>query len=74
MRNDFCLTLCCATRAASIPSHRHGLLLLLDIFEICKCTLKLPAVDSLRRLASVLERDTEVRASCSGRLGGCDWI
>lgn len=69
------LTLSSASSAASVPPHGNGLLVLQDISEVGEGALELPAVDSLSRLAGVLEGNAEVAAAGAGRLcavnGGC---
>lgn len=70
------LTLRSAAGAASVPPHGNGLLVLDDIAEEGKGTLKAPSVDSLGSLAGVLERGAEVAAASPGGLcvvdrGGC---
>jgi hypothetical protein len=54
--------------ATAVASHGDGLLLLADVLEELLGTGELPAVDSLRGLAGVLERDTEVRPAGASRL------
>ena len=66
------LTLCGASSAAGIPPHGNRLLVLQNISKICESTLKFPAVDSLRRLAGVLEGNAEVAAAGAGRLCAVD--
>lgn len=61
-----------AASAASISSHGDGLLVLLDVLEEGNSALKLPAVDGLGGLASVLERHSEVGTAGAGRLRGLD--
>lgn len=61
-----------AASAAGISSHGDGLLVLLDVLEEGNSTLKLPAVDGLGGLASVLERHSEVGTAGAGRLRGLD--
>lgn len=55
--------------AASITAHGDCLLLKLDILKKGNSALELPSVDSLSGLAGVLERDTEVLATGTSRLG-----
>lgn len=66
------LTLGGAASAPGISPHGDSLLVALDILKVLKGALKLPSVDGLGGLASVLERDTEVGATGAGRLGGLD--
>lgn len=54
--------------AASIAAHGYGLLLFLHILEEGDGSMKLPAVDGLGSLSSVLERHSEVGAAGAGRL------
>lgn len=54
--------------AAAVASHGDGLLLLADVLEELLGTGELPAVDGLRGLAGVLERNTEVRPAGASRL------
>jgi len=61
-----------AASAAGISSHGDGLLVLLDVLEEGNSALKLPAVDGLGGLASVLERHSEVGTAGAGRLRGLD--
>jgi hypothetical protein len=61
------------TSSTSVTSHGNGLLVLLDVLEELHSTLQLPAIDSLRRLAGVLERHSQVLPSGPGRLGGVDF-
>jgi len=61
-----------AASAAGISSHGDSLLLLLDVLEEGDGTLKLPTVDGLGGLASVLERHSEVGTAGAGRLRGLD--
>lgn len=56
--------------AAGISSHGDGLLVLLDVLEESNSALKLPAVDGLGGLASVLEGHSEVGTAGAGRLRG----
>lgn len=65
-------TLCTAASASGVPPHGNGLLVPLDILEVGHGALQLPAVDRLRRLACVLERDAQVGSAGAGRLGGVD--
>lgn len=58
-----CRTLRSAANATSVATERNRLLLLLHILEELDGPLELPAIDRLRRLAGVLERDAEVRAA-----------
>lgn len=60
-------TLCAAASAASISSHRHSLLQLLNIFEVLDGALEFPAIDGLGSLAGVLEADTQITATASSR-------
>jgi hypothetical protein len=69
---DLALTLRSASSAASVPPHGNGLLVLKDISKVGEGTLKLPAVDGLGSLASVLEGDAEVAASRASRLCAVD--
>ena len=62
------LTLGSAASAPGITPHRNRLLVLLDILEEGQGALELPAVDGLRCLAGVLERDAEVGAARAGAL------
>ena len=60
---DPTLTLRGATNSSSISPKWHNLLVIDDIIQVSESTLKLPAVDRLRSLASVFEGDTEVSSS-----------
>lgn len=62
------LTLRGSASAASISPHWDGLLLLQDIAEEGEGALKLPSVDGLSSLASVLEGGAEVAAASPGGL------
>jgi hypothetical protein len=61
-----------AASAAGVSSHGDGLLVLLNVLEEGNSALKLPAVDGLGGLASVLERNSEVGTASAGRLRGLD--
>ena len=67
------LTLSSSSSTTSIPPHWNSLLMVLDILEVGKRLLELPAVDGLGGFAGVLEGDTEVRASRACRFGGRDF-
>ena len=67
-----CRTLGGAASGAGVSSHGDGLLVLLDVLEEGNSALKLPAVDGLGGLASVLERNSEVGTASAGRLRGLD--
>ena len=70
---DFAIrTLGSPSSAPRVPSHRHRLLLQLDILEEGDGALELPAVDGLGGFPCVLERHSEVRAARAGRLGRRD--
>lgn len=56
--------------AAGISSHGDSLLVLLNVLEESNSALKLPAVDGLGGLASVLEGHSEVGTAGAGRLRG----
>lgn len=66
------LTLSGAASAPGISPHGDGLSVRLDILKVLKGAGELPAVDGLGSLASVLERNTEVRATGAGGLGGLE--
>jgi len=61
-----------ATSAAGVSSHGDGLLVLLNVLEEGNSALKLPAVDGLGGLASVLEGHSEIGTASAGRLRGLD--
>lgn len=61
-----------AASGAGVSSHGDSLLVLLDVLEEGNSALKLPAVDGLGGLASVLERNSEVGTASAGRLRGLD--
>ena len=68
----FVRTLGSTASAPGISPHWHSLGLVLDILEVGEGALELPAVDGLRGLAGVLERDTEVGAASAGALCGLE--
>lgn len=65
-------TLGSTASAPGISPHWHSLALLLDVLEVGEGALKLPAVDGLGGLASILEADSQVRATSAGALSGFD--
>lgn len=65
-------TLRSPSRTPSIPPHRHSLLLLNNIVQVCQRALELPAIDRLGRLAGVFEGNAEVGAAGARGLGGLD--
>lgn len=56
-------TLGSTASAPGISSHWDSLALALHILQVCQGALELPAVDGLRRLACVLEGNSEVGAA-----------
>ena len=71
-RREMPRTLCSPSCAPSVPPHRHSLLLLNHIAQVCQRTLELPAIDGLCGFAGVFERDTEVSAASAGGFRGLD--
>lgn len=65
-------TLGSTASAPGISPHGDGLALLLHVLEVREGALKLPSVDGLGGLASVLERNSEVRAAGARALRGLD--
>ena len=65
-------TLRSTARAPSIPPHRHGFLVVLNIVEVGEGALQLPAVDGLGGFARVLEGAAEVGAAGARGFGGFD--
>jgi hypothetical protein len=61
-----------AANGTAVAAHGNGLALGHDVLEELDRALKLPAVDGLSGLASVLERNTEVGTAGAGRLGRLD--
>lgn len=65
------LTLRSPPRAPSISPHRHRLLVVNNIIEVCQGALELPAIDCLSGFAGVFEGDAEVGAVGAGGLARC---
>lgn len=63
------LTLSSPALRTSEPPHGDGLLVSQNILQESHGALQLPALDGLSSLASVLERNAEVRAPGTGALG-----
>ena len=72
VKNDRLRTLRSTASAPSISSHRYGFFVFLDVGEVGEGALQLPAVDRLRRLAGVLEGDTQVGTASARGLAGFD--
>lgn len=71
---DTQLTLCASPCAPRIPSHGHCLLVIDDIIQISECAREFPSVDCLGCFTCVLEGDTKIGTTGSGRFLGRDLV
>lgn len=73
-KSDTRLTLGASSCAPRIPSHGHCLLVIDDIIQISECSREFPSVDCLGCFTSVLEGDTKIGTTRSGRFLGRDLV